>query len=261
MRRTIATILVCVTVSSVLCAAPSPENGASETLQKQQETAVSLYKQGNYAEAAEMYRTMTERGCVSADIYYNLGNCCYKNGEIAESILNYERALLLAPNMDDARNNLALANTKKKDKVEEVGEFFLTEKKNALSNCMSSNGWAVMSIVCNLLMLCGIMSYFYFRKRLYRQIGFCGMITFFVLLVVSIEMSRTQKRRIEDREYAIVMSPSVTVSSTPDEHGEQLVVMHEGVKVKIKSRIGKWVEVKLPNGTIGWIQETDMEVI
>lgn len=37
--------------------------------------------------------------------------------------------------------------------------------------------------------------------------------------------------------------------------------MHEGVKVKVKSRLGKWVEVRLPNGTIGWIQETDIEII
>lgn len=34
-----------------------------------------------------------------------------------------------------------------------------------------------------------------------------------------------------DRTGAIVMSPTVTVKSTPDESGTELFVLHEGTKV------------------------------
>ena len=254
-------VVLCVFVQASVTAVASSDDRSDVSIQREHEAAVEQYKEGNYDVAAAKYEMLIAQGCHTADLYYNLGNCYYKSNDIARSILNYERALLYAPSMEDARHNLLLANAKKKDKVEEVGEFFLTEKKEALSNCLSSNGWAVMSIVCNLLMLACLLCYFYYRKRLYRQIGFWGAGVFLLLLCLSTEMSRTQKRKFENREYAIVMSPSVTVSSTPDEQGENLVVMHEGVKVKVKSRLGKWVEVRLPNGTIGWIQETDIEII
>ena len=57
------------------------------------------------------------------------------------------------------------------------------------------------------------------------------------------------------------MSPSVTVNSTPDEQGTKLFVLHEGVKVKIISTLGLWVEIKLSDGSIGWLKSSDIEII
>ena len=42
----------------------------------------------------------------SADLFYNLGNVWFKLGDQGRAILNYQRALLLNPRLDEAESNL-----------------------------------------------------------------------------------------------------------------------------------------------------------
>ena len=57
---------------------------------------------------------------------------------------------------------------------------------------------------------------------------------------------------------AIVFTPTVTVKSSPSETGIDLFVIHEGTKVLITDHIGIWYEVEIANGSVGWIQESDL---
>ena len=59
------------------------------------EEATKMYQEGDYQKAIDLYNEMLSDNMESATVYYNLGNCYYKQGEIAKAILNYERALLL----------------------------------------------------------------------------------------------------------------------------------------------------------------------
>ena len=45
----------------------------------------------------------------SADLFYNLGNAWFKLGDQGRAILNYERALVLNPRMEEARSNFQTA--------------------------------------------------------------------------------------------------------------------------------------------------------
>ena len=59
------------------------------------EEATKMYQEGDYQKAIDLYNEMLSDDMESATVYYNLGNCYYKQGETAKAILNYERALLL----------------------------------------------------------------------------------------------------------------------------------------------------------------------
>ena len=54
------------------------------------------------------------------------------------------------------------------------------------------------------------------------------------------------------------MSGVVTVKSSPDKSGTDLFQLHEGTKVSVKSSLGKWIEIKLGNGSIGWVEKDDI---
>ena len=99
------------------------------------------------------------------------------------------------------------------------------------------------------------------KNLLFRKIGFFGAIVLALVFVMSVFFSNRQKQRLINREYAIVMSPSVTVKSTPDDNGTSLFVIHEGTKVKIQSVLDNWIEVKLSNGSVGWMLYSDVERI
>ena len=70
-----------------------------------------MYNQGKYAEAIDKYKAILETKNHSAALYFNLANAHYKLNNIAPSIYYYEKALQLAPNDPDIKNNLALPKT------------------------------------------------------------------------------------------------------------------------------------------------------
>lgn len=70
------------------------------------ETANTAYQHGKYEEAKVDYLQLAHSGQYSADLFYNLGNVWFKLGDPGRAILNYQRALLLNPELVEAGSNL-----------------------------------------------------------------------------------------------------------------------------------------------------------
>jgi tetratricopeptide (TPR) repeat protein len=68
-----------------------------------------LYEQGKFAPAAAAYEELARGGKVSAALYFNLGNACFKSGQLGRAIANYRLAQRLAPRDPDIRANLQFA--------------------------------------------------------------------------------------------------------------------------------------------------------
>ena len=81
------------------------------------EEATKMYQEGDYQKAIDLYNEMLSDDMESATVYYNLGNCYYKQGETAKAILNYERALLLHPGDNDIKYNLTMAQKATVDNI------------------------------------------------------------------------------------------------------------------------------------------------
>ena len=80
--------------------------------------------------------------------------------------------------------------------------------------------------------------------------------------VVSNVFSAQQKQLRLERNQAIVLTPSITVRSTPSESGTSLFVIHEGHKVEIKDNsMHEWKEIELEDGKVGWIPASSIEII
>lgn len=232
-----------------------------KTVGELNDLAVEYYKSGAFDKAIDCYKSILGENGESAEVYYNLGNAYYKKNDVAHSILYYERALLLDPSMKDASHNLILANARTQDKIDEIPTFFLTSWWNALSSLADTDTWARCSLIFFFVFIICVFVYFFSKKVIARKVGFyTGLLMLFLCINVYF-LANTQKNKLEERNFAIVMSPSVTVNSTPDEQGTKLFVLHEGVKVKIISTLGLWVEIKLSDGSIGWLKSSDIEII
>jgi hypothetical protein len=57
------------------------------------------------------------------------------------------------------------------------------------------------------------------------------------------------------------MTGVISVKSSPDKSGTDLFQLHEGAKVYVKSTLGSWLEIKLANGGIGWVEQVNVEKI
>ena len=224
--------------------------------------ADSAYIQGDYLTAIDIYQSVIENQGVNATLYMNLGNCWLKRDEIAKAILYYERAYLLDPSDPDIRFNLDLARTKTVDKVNAVNQLFIVVWFKKLLAVLDVNGWAVMTVILFALtiILTGVLL---FSKKLgLRKISFSFSVFFLLLSILSFIFATTQMGNLKERDTAIIMSPSVTVKSTPTSAGTDLFIIHEGRKVKIlDSSMKEWVEIRLEDGNTGWIPVSVMEII
>jgi SH3-like domain-containing protein len=83
----------------------------------------------------------------------------------------------------------------------------------------------------------------------------------FLIAALSITFAIKQENNLIKESDAIVFKPSVTVKASPDEESVNLFVIHEGTKVYILDKLGNWYEVRIDNGSVGWIPQETVEVI
>jgi len=223
--------------------------------------AAEAYSKGEYAQAVKLYEDMLQTSGESAKVYYNIGNCYYKMGKIPSAIINYERALLLNPSDKDARFNLEIAKLQTTDKIDTVDKFFLAEWIEALQNIFDTDTWSKIGIMTFLLLIGSLVLFFFSRKIILKKAGFYTGIVWLVFCIAANYFAYSQKQKLADRNYAIVFAPTVTIKSSPDNSGNDLFLLHEGTKVLIKSKLGEWSEIQIASGNVGWIRNSDLEVI
>ena len=224
--------------------------------------ADSAYIQGDYLTAIGIYESIIENQGVNATLYMNLGNCWLKRDEVAKAILCYERAYLIDPSDPDVKFNLELARTKTVDKVNQVNQLFIVVWFKKLLAVLDVNGWAIMTVIlfAAAILFTGVL--LFSKKRALRKISFSFSVFFLLLSILSFIFATTQMGNIRNRDTAIIMSPSVTVKSTPTSSGTDLFIIHEGRKVQLlDSSMKEWVEIRLEDGNTGWVPVNVMEII
>lgn len=231
---------------------------AQESTLKEAEEA---YAKEDYTQAIELYESVLKSYGESAMVYYNLGNAYYKAGKVAPAILNYERALLLNPGDSDTRFNLQVARQKTVDKIEPIGEFFLTRWIGTVEDVYSADGWAKWGVASFVLFI-GCLVLFFFSKWIrLKKIGFFAGICFLLISLVANLFADSQQDKLLHRADAIVFASTVTVKSSPDASGTDLFILHEGTKVTIKSTLGEWSEIQLEDGNVGWMLSKEIQQI
>lgn len=223
--------------------------------------ADSAYINKEYAKAIEIYELLLQQG-ESGEIYYNLGNAYFKQDELGKAIINYERALLLQPGNVDVNSNLDIARAKTVDKINPNPEVFFVAWTRALINMLPVDTWGYWGIAFFFCTLAALAVYFFTKEVKWRKTGFFIALISLILCITTNLFAFEQKNKIDHRVDAIVLSPSVTVRSTPSDEGTGLFVIHEGRKVRIKDNSMKeWKEVTLEDGKVGWIPVSAIEII
>lgn len=243
-------------------AAPAGEFAAltqADTTTKQQ--ADSAYIREDYASAIQIYEALLQEG-EAAEVYYNLGNAYFKTDNLAKAILNYERALLLSPGNADVRANLEIARAKTVDKVVGIPEIFFVAWIKAFIDTQSVAVWARLAIASFLLLLVALGLFFFAKPLTHRKIGFFSAIVLLLLTITFHCFASVQRDKLQNRTEAIILSPSITVRSTPSDSGTALFILHEGHKVQIRDNsMREWKEISIEDGKVGWIPASAMETI
>jgi tetratricopeptide (TPR) repeat protein len=223
--------------------------------------ANKLFAQDKYEEAIKQYTLINDKGFESAELYYNMGNAYYKIRNYPRAILNYEKALILKPEDDNIQHNLAKVRMLNIDKVEEIPEFIIRRWINKVIDILTSNEWALISLSAFIISLAFFMVYFFAARISLKKIGFYFGFLVTILSVTTFYFSSRSKSMAIKSAGAIIMSPTVTVKSSPQETGTDLFILHEGTKVYIVDKLDTWFEIRLSDGKQGWLQKSNIEAI
>jgi len=257
MKKTIKHIVVNILIIAFIIPSVNAQNALDD--------AIKAYQEENYEEAVnileEEVKVQKEKGLESSNLYYNLGNAYFRDNEIAKAILNYERAILINPGDRDIRQNLEFARTKTEDKIISVDTFFLQSWFDSVQNLQSSNAWAKLSVFLFIAFMISLGIFFFVNKLTIKKVTFyTGIITLTLLIITNI-FSYRQKNKILNRDTAIIMAGSASITSSPDSNSKESFILHSGTKVKINKHDGSWMEIEIDNGNVGWVNKDKLEVI
>lgn len=219
------------------------------------------YLKGEYQKAINIYKTLNREGYQGLSLYYNLGNSYFRIGKIGLSILNYEKAKKLSPSDEDIVHNLNFANSKIVDRIETLPRFFIFDWWEKLLQLFNVSGWTYAAYIFYTLILISI-GYYYFAGSLQRQrvAFYSGVLSSFLLAITIILLLVNLNREINVK-YAIVVEPAAAVKFAPDQNSKDAFIVHEGLKVTAEDNIEDWVKIRLIDGKVGWMKQSELEII
>ena len=232
------------------------------------EKADSAYAADNFVLAEQLYKAAMEAEGTSAALFYNLGNAYYRQGNLGMSLVNYERALKLDPTMEDARVNLEFVKTKITDRQIDSGSI-MTRVWDGITGFFKADTWAWIAIVLFAIFLAGACTYLFSSVVMVKKVSFFGGIIVFFLCAGAVIVSFAAANRVENDRFAIILSPSAQLSTSPREartQSEEAFLLHEGTKVESGDSVsgtaeGVWYEVKVGHGERAWIKAAEVERI
>lgn len=223
--------------------------------------AARLYAQGRFREAAAHYEEAVGAGLASAEVRYNLGSAYYKSGDVARSILNFERARRLNPGDADIEQNLAVARARMKDRVEPIPLLFAVQWWNDLKSDHRPGTLFGVSVALAWLCAAAAFVFFGFSDIVVRRVALVAASILFAAFLASVALAVDAQEDFESRRFAIVMESEVAVSSAADASAVESFAIHAGLKVELLSRRGNRWLIRLADGKDGWVGASAVERI
>lgn len=218
-----------------------------------------LYEQGEFGAAADHFEALITRGVVSADVYYNLGNAYYKQGQIGKAVASYRRAQVLAPRDEDISENLGLMRSIVGFRDTTVS-YDLSGFVSLPLRLLSPRELQVVFYIAYYLAIIAFLGVLFLKGRLRRR-GVQILIVFAAVAVSTSGLARYGRSQIESGSEAVVVANQTEFMSGPGNAFDELIRLPDGIEVEVRARSGIWVEVELRTGEIGWVREQDLELI
>lgn len=242
-------------------AAPSAASGADRGVATRGDTphtiffhANALYGEERYAEAAAEYQRLLATGLESGPLYFNLGNACFRAGDVGHAVLAYERARRLAPGDPDVLANLRFARAGAAPDEPPLGARVLFP----LAVRAASDGLLLLaSALYVALVVLGIV------RRLAPTIERATAVAARVIVLLLAVVASSAAYRIlaiEVPAYAVVVAPQgAAVRFEPSTTGTPHFTAKTGALLRVLAIRDQWAQVTRPDGTRGWIAADAVE--
>ncbi len=213
------------------------------------QAGVEAYSSGEWREAQIAFEAILAQDLVAGELYYNLGNCAFRQEEIAAAILYWERARRLLPGDADLERNLDLAGGLLADPTPPDVQLSFWRSLDRLLDALTEASWALIWLVG--IWLLALSLFWRIRSTSYWPRRLLPYLIGLLLLVTSLLGTRLYRDSQDHR--GVVMVQKVTVRSAPDSLAAELFDLHSGSRVQLLDATRSWRRIRLPNGQGGWL--------
>ncbi len=233
------------------------------------DTATSLFEEGNrryqrgeYEAALQTYQQILDSGQASGELYYNLGNCHYKLGDLGRTILNYERALRWMPGDEDITANLELMYSQTADDITPLPVFWPLRLLDAWLHLVPRPALTVLVAALYVLSMAFLIA-LVLSRSLFLTVWSrrAVLVSALLLMVFGLTLASVHWQSANRLEGVILVEEVVVQSAPSDDEGLEVFTIHEGAKVRIDQQAGEWAEIVLQDGKVGWVKMGAFEVI
>jgi tetratricopeptide (TPR) repeat protein len=207
-----------------------------------------------FARAEQLFRQVIEgseqRVAVrNAELYVNLGNAALQAEHLGPAIAAYRRALALAPQNAQARQNLVYARSLVPDWVRREETTRLIDSLFFWRATMSRGQSLVLGAICFLIAAIVFATGSTRRQELLRNLAILPLLVWLVLNM-SLLMSRD-----EDMDRNVVVLTETTVYTADSENSTPRLAkpLPSGAELSLLDQGERWSEIRLPDVRTGWV--------
>ena len=220
--------------------------GAATDAETGFDSANRLYEQGKFADAATAYQKLIQAGSLSPALYFNLGNACFKSGQIGRAVAAYRQAEKLTPRDPDIRANLQFAQNQVQ------GPTFRARFWQRGLGTVSLNEWTVLTaaavwLTFGLLIARQSKPALGNSLRVWTWLASATTLTLGVCLMLAFTQNPT-------RHTAIVTTSEATVRNGPFDESPTAFTAHDGAELRVLDQKNDWLQVTDGTRRIGWLK-------
>ena len=211
------------------------------------------YAQGNFKEAIASYEALVRADQWNANLFYDLGNACFRTRDFGRAILNYERALALDNHHPEATANLQIARDESR-----ALELQPTGLERYLQFA-SINQYSIAAAIAFWLGIFGIVALIFARRRSAALMSLSALCL--LVCAMAVWAIHTLDHSSKGRALAIVTGNDVQARLATADTANSVLALPAGSEIKILSTRGDWMYAALPNDLRGWIQTKNVEQV
>lgn len=266
------TIALVITLAAACIASPSRAAAPAELFAQANDAfaKATALRASDESQARDLYRRsielyqqiITEHGIANPDLYYNLANASALAGDLGSAILNYKRALRLAPSDADIASNYRTTRARVGVSVDDQGAGQLSRELFSWHRAIPQRIRFGLFIGAFAAIWIGLGLRLSLKAR--RWIPPWLVVAFALTTAIAGLSLFTEQRSLRDQPEAVVVADSVVGRKGPDARGYEPSFtrpLTAGVEVSIIERRADWALVRLADARETWLPITSLEEV
>jgi tetratricopeptide (TPR) repeat protein len=223
------------------------------------EEGLEAYLSEDYEAALDAFERASRTGKTSGELLYNIGSTHFRLNNLGKAVLFYERARKLIPTDDLLNHSIRIARRKSLNRFGQIPRP-IWSKYWAAAMARLGSGWMYFVGLCFYLTSMVFLGYrIWSRSRndwLRRGIAL-SLLAGLTFLALAFKASFDQS----SQQAAVVIENRVDLRATPSQVGDETGTVFEGLVIDVVDRSEGWVEIRIPDGSTGWVEESTIEEV